>query len=736
MTKTRANGAPKTQGAAKRRSAPAPLPVPPPADLAPPNLAPPNLAPVDRAPADLVKTAAATTALGVGAGTGAEWALDAGRPKEILERLLDRPDAARLVRQTPVQPLYLFIRSLGLADARELLALCTPEQVQVFLDLDGWERDHIQPRRLFVWLQALRELGHERFTAHLRRLDPELLTTLIGPRVRVYELNDEDHPPPEEAEGLLYTTPDRMFLLDIVGAPPAAEGEDEDEDRRPAAASDSTGEGDDTDEAEQALLIRSLLDDLYRSDLDLARSVVMAARWDLGAETSEKAYRFRSGRMADLGYVDYYDALKVYMLVDPLKPPAAEAGPEPGTDLGPPRAVDADLEAPSGAGGLIGPQSAVWRELVPRLGDQDFTFGRAAALLSPDEQSKLLAGLLMLSNQVMAADRIELGDLPATRHSLQRVAGYLSLGLEFRLRQADAGSTATAKGEGPSNSQSSSQTNSKIDLAQAAELLRSLPLLYLFRLGHSLTVQLRKLAGMLVQSGLTTLAPKQDPGSLLPAEWAVALGHLLRVRPLYPLALEPNPPLVALSEAERRAVASVEAQRKTKTARPFGSLRELGRAAGFLERLGLLDRFFTTGLGLRKDTLAATLQGTQPGANEAQLTDVLGTLLANALLDRPPALVPLKRRDLPELLSRARGAGPGLGLHPTVRGRLRELLTARIQERALDAAEAQQLLSADMKSFIEQGLDRLDAGLSGLPPRLSPELADAVPAVAGLILSL
>ena len=208
MTKTRANGAPQPKGAATRRSTP----------TSPP-------------PAELVK-AAATPALGVGAGTGAEWALDAGRPKEILERLLDRPDAARLVRQTPVQPLYLFIRSLGLADARELLALCTPEQVQAFLDLDGWERDHVQPRRLFVWLQALRELGHERSTAHLRRLDPELLTTLIGPRVRVYELNDEDHPPPEEAEGLLYTTPDRMFLLDIVGAPPADADGDADGDGR------------------------------------------------------------------------------------------------------------------------------------------------------------------------------------------------------------------------------------------------------------------------------------------------------------------------------------------------------------------------------------------------------------------------------------------------------------------------------------------------------------------------
>lgn len=596
------------------------------------------------------------------------------------------------MRQTPVQPLYLFLRSLGLADAGELLALCSTEQIQAFLDLDGWERDRVLPQRVFLWLAALRELGHEKLTAHLRRLDPELLTTLLGPRLRVYELNDEDRPPPEEAEGLFYTTPDRLYLIDIVPDP----------------------EGEPDGEVDRALLIRSLLEDLYRGGTDFARSVVMAARWDLGAETEERAYRFRSGRMADLGYVDYYEALKVYVLVDPAKPPpgpgqvAAHAPPPgaPKASAGP--AEPSEPAAPIGAAGLVGPRSAVWRELVPRLAEPDFAFGRAVAELSDEEQAKLLGELLMLGNQVMAADRVELGDVEATRHCLQRVAGYLSLGLEFRLRQREPGQAPQSPGS----------------------LLRQLPLLYLFRLGHSLTVQLRKLATMLVTSGLTTLSPKEDPASLLPSGWAVALAHLLRVRPLYALALDPEAP--APSEEERRSTG--EAPAIPRNARPFGSLRELGRAAAFLEKLGLLDRFFTAGLGLRKETLAATLAGASPDVREAQLGDVLGTMVANALLDRPAAMVPLLRRDLPDLLRRAGGSG-GPGLSQAARARIVELLQQRIRERAVSPAEEQQLWSDETRAFVEQSLDRLGKGLAALPSPLAAEAADAVPRALGLILA-
>ncbi len=636
---------------------------------------------------------------------GAEWTLDAGRPKEIVERLLDRPDAARLVRRTPVQPLFLFIKSLGLADATELLRLCSTEQVQAFLDLDCWQGDRLQPGRMFPWLAALMELGPARLVAHVQRLDQQLLTTFLSPQLRIYELSNEE--PPDEPQGIPYPTPDRFFLIDVI-----SEGD-------PA-----------TDEAEdrQALLVR-FFESLYRGDLELARVIVTCARWDGGTEAEEQAYRFRSGRMADLGYIDYYDALKVYMLVDPLKAPPAQplvsehAAQPPGRR--PAAAVDDEVPA-LGAGGLIGPRSAVWQQLVPSLGQGDFTFGRAVALLSEAEQGRLFEQLLLLCNQAMAADRIELGDLQGTRQTLQRTMGYLSLGLEFRLRPSAGDPSDPAR------------RGLRIDAQSAAQVLREVPLLYLFRLGYSLTLQLRKLATLLVSSALTTLTPKDDPATLLPPEHAAPLRALLELRPLYSLRLDPDP---SPASGSSRPADEEDQPRRAREVRPFQSLRDLGRATELIEHLSAIDKFLTTGLGLRRETVRTTVEGKSPGLAAVKLHDLLGTMVANLLLDRPPALVPLGRRDLATLRWRGLGdaalAAPhtSVELRAEVTAKVLAALKSRVQERSLNETEAQSLWSTALQDFVRAALTRLATGLAALPPTLTEAQADSVPAVPGLILS-
>lgn len=636
---------------------------------------------------------------------GAEWTLDVGRPKEIVERLLDRPDAARLVRHTPVQPLFLFIKSLGLADATDLLRLCSAEQVQAFLDLDCWQGDRLVPARVYPWLTALLELGYARLTAHVQRLDPQMLTTFLAPQLRVYELTSEE--PPEEPQGIPFATPDRFFLVDIV--PPADESSGDSEDR-------------------QALLQR-FLEALYRGDLELARVVLTSARWDGGTEAEEQAYRFRSGRMADLGYIDYYEALKVYMLVDPLKaPPAQPLVPAHLTPAvgKPPVGPPAEDEPALGAGGLIGPRSAVWRQLVPSLDASDFTFGRAVALLSETEQARLFEHLLLLCNQAMAADRIELGDFDGTQQTLRRAMGYLSLGLEFRLR--------------PPPDPNAPAAPLLIDPQQAAQVLREVPLLYLFRLGYSLTLQLRKLATLLVHSSLTTLVPKEDPASLLPPEQAAPLRALLELRPLYSLHLDPQRAARAPHGSSRPADQEVEAPR-WRELRPFQSLRDLGHATELLQHLSAIDKLLTTGLGLRRETVAKTVEGKSPPLAAVKLPDLLGTMVANLLLDRPPALVPLARRDLATLRWRALADAPAsppgtpCELRPEVTTKVLSALQTRVHERSLNEAESRSLWTPPLQSFVHQSLTRLATGLSALPPTLTDAQADAVPSVTGLILA-
>lgn len=585
----------------------------------------------------------------------AEWLTEDARPRQALDRLLRRPDAAKLVRATQAQPLFLFIKALGLHDAIEVLALCSTEQLQAFLDMDAWEGDRVAPSRVFPWIAALLELGPQKTGAHVRRLDAELLTTFLSPRMHVYELTDEE--PPEEPIGRFFATPDRFYMIDLLPDP------DGDEDR-PA-------------------LLQRFIEALYRADLELGRSIVQSARWDAGATAEESAYRFRSGRMADLGYIEYYEALKIYMLLDPQAPP-------PPSELAPGQSRTLPL-ADEGTRALL---------FVPGLEDVDGTFNRAANHLDEAERSRLFQQLLLMANRVMSADRVELGDAAAARSVLRRTAGYLSLGLEFRLLPAAARGTGAAQVQ--------------VNVAQAAQVLRETSLLYLFRLGYSLTVQLRKLAALLVEGhegGLTTLAPERDPTSLLPPRLSEPLRGLLHLRPLYSGYLD--------ATAKPASPLSV-----VPPLRPFCSLRDLSRAAAFLSDLSTLGKFFTTGIGLRRDNLAEVLSKTTPGIDDVQLGDILGTMIANLLLQRPPVLVPIARRDLPALRRTSWNDKETLRAH----------LEARVRERSLGESEVALLWSASSQRLVDETLEALGRSLGSLAEDLPPELADVVTRLDGLIL--
>ncbi|MBL8633732.1 MAG: hypothetical protein JNM40_10945 [Myxococcales bacterium] len=593
------------------------------------------------------------------------WLVPGERPKTILDNLLERTDATRLVRATPIQPLYLFIKSLGLGDAHELIAMCLPEQIQGFLDLDVWDKDQLVPSRLSAWLAHLIELPPSRLVTHLRKLDAELLTTFLAPHITVYDLSEEDAP--DEAQGMFYATPDRFFLIDIL---PASDGD-----------------------SDRAVLIHRLLEHIYKGDLDLARAIINAARWDAGAATEENAYQFRSGRMADMGFIDFYEALALYQEVDPRTPVPKKHSV---VEHKHPGAIEPSEVRSTGPGGFLGTASGLWGTLMPELQTPSSLLRKVSDELPDSEREAFLHELLFLANQAMSADRIALDDLTQTELTLQRAAGYVLLGLAHR------------SGVGSSGDSGSDEK------LRAVETLRSVPLTYLFRLGYSLTLAVRKLAKLLVDSGATTLIPGQSAVSLLPSDEAAMLSALLALRPLYPRALD--------------------GVQSAPSLRPFSTLRDLSKAASFVEQLAIRPKLFALGLGLRLETLRATLERTTPDASQATWDDVLGTMIGNHLLGRPPALVPLSRQDLVPL--RALLAGHDQPTLPElVRARCLKLIDDRIDERITDEHEAKSLQHPAQRAFIDRVLGQLATSLHSLPDPLDPAEADLIARLPGLIIA-
>src|SRR4051794_26690466 len=141
-------------------------------------------------------------------------ALARARRGKKADAILSEPDAARLVPTLPVQELYYAIKEVGLADAEDLLALATAQQVQGFVDLDAWERDHLDERRLNAWIEALSDAGYEKLGAVVADLDPEMMALWLQRQAVIYDLTIETVP--DEPEGHFYPTPDRFYLLDIL----------------------------------------------------------------------------------------------------------------------------------------------------------------------------------------------------------------------------------------------------------------------------------------------------------------------------------------------------------------------------------------------------------------------------------------------------------------------------------------------------------------------------------------
>lgn len=380
-------------------------------------------------------------------------ALARARKGHRADALLADPAASQLVPQLPVQELYYAITEVGLADARELYALCTPEQIQGFIDLDCWSRDHIDEHRMHEWIDALVDAGAERVRQVLGELDPELVSLYLLRYTRVYDLTLGD-PIPDEPEGQFFPTPDSFFLIDVLPG------------------------------GELGKSVARMIDLLYRADLDFARTLLVSTRPQLASDLEETAYRFRSGRMADLGHVDFYEALEAFRFLDPASVRIDEGKPDPAPPLD--QRTPADLP----------PQLAT---ALPPEG----LFTRALQEISdPAELERLQSALLMLLNQVLSADRTEPGDVAAAQTALRRTAGYLGLGLDY-----------LAKGEA----------------ARAAVVLGQVSLSRVHRVGFSLTLQLQRLAATLLARGFVRLTPEAP--LLYDGPWAEAITQLSTPRP-------------------------------------------------------------------------------------------------------------------------------------------------------------------------------------------------------------
>ncbi|HEX2690254.1 MAG TPA: DUF6178 family protein [Kofleriaceae bacterium] len=378
-----------------------------------------------------------------------------------IDALLSSDDAAGAIAQLSPGEIFELVHEVGFEDAADLIHLATPAQIQGCFDLDGWARDELDVAPLRPWLSSLLDAGFEKFGEVWGQLDSELRTLILQRQVKIYDTTLGEAPA-ENDDAPIYVTPDQFFQLELLG-----------------------------DDASQRLVMQ-MVEDLYRADAGLARHTIMAARSEPPAELEETSYRWRSGRLADLGYVDFYDALDLFRPLDPAQVEIGEGSQD--------RMMGEDTRLP-----VVVAEQVIGRSFLARA---------LAAINDPMEADRLEAALMVLVNKVLAAGRAKPGQAEVVDRGALYATATLSLGLETIVRG---------------------------DVERAPHALGSVALERLFRVGYTVTQKLARLAVALAPRSVLAGSPAKE-----------LVSALCSPRPLFARAAD-EPPAVGVRPFEAAA---------------------------------------------------------------------------------------------------------------------------------------------------------------------------------------
>ncbi|MDD2557425.1 MAG: DUF6178 family protein [Desulfuromonas sp.] len=325
--------------------------------------------------------------------------------------------SAALVQAMPPQDLFLLVKELGEADVPELLSMASSEQITLFVDMDCWHEDSMDAVDAQFWLQQLQSMSNEDTLRLIDGMDFDLLALLFKKQLHI-------------TSGL--------------------EALDDDEREEPRLRRDQLYEYEYRD-PEQAKWIEALLDLLFSERQSLYLQVMETVRHETELVFEEEVYRDRNGRMADLGFIETYEARELRAWLDPKEfDPAAFTKDQ--ADFAP---EYSGVPVPGFALTVTHP-----RDLL-------------ADVMGNSMNDALCQELTYLLNRAMSADQVDIGDSTQVQESLEDVYNYLNIALGYL-----AGS----------------------DVSRATEMFEQVYLQSLYRLGFNLTAALQRRARIVSQS--------------------------------------------------------------------------------------------------------------------------------------------------------------------------------------------------------------------------------------------
>lgn len=287
---------------------------------------------------------------------------------------LDKPE--EVIPALPEAELCFTVKALGLADAAPILEYATPEQVVASLDLDVWKGQEPDLATFGEWLTALASTESRALVDGVRAIDPELTVLHLQSRLQVWlkPAGDEDWQPPIGSQTL-----EGQFYFSAIS--------------------------EDDDIETLVTLLRALFDQDYWTYFRLMQGAI----WELPSDLTEWSLRWRTGRLEDLGFPTWDDAMRIYRFIAPRDRARLDADPRP-----------LDVEAW---------RLPIWLPGLPTTRSAEHRVFRAAGELQPEERRAFFYAFVALANKVAVADRLPLSDAESTPRAIEKAARFASDGL-------------------------------------------------------------------------------------------------------------------------------------------------------------------------------------------------------------------------------------------------------------------------------------------------------------------
>jgi hypothetical protein len=315
------------------------------------------------------------------------------------------PSPEGVIPLLPEAELCFTVKAVGLADASWILEHATPRQIVAGIDLDTWRGVERDLQSMDQWLAAFAEAGEETLVRTAQSLDPEMIVLYLRDHVHVMlDPKDEEWQAPEGAQ----TLDGQFYFL-------------------------ATKEGDDL------APLMQLLHSLFRNDYWLYFRMLQGVVWELEPELEEWALRWRTGRLEDMGFPSWDEAMRIYGFI------RAERR--------------ADVDRDNDALDISEWALPVSMSALPTSAESQHSVFRAVVDLDDRERHAFFYAFVGTANKIAVADRMPLGEPETLPAAIEKAAVVVSQGLDY---------VATENG------------------LSAADTLRSVPLERLYRVGASL----------------------------------------------------------------------------------------------------------------------------------------------------------------------------------------------------------------------------------------------------------